>query len=257
MNIGIAPDKRGHLHDNDVKNLREFKKLLDRLRAHPVSSPELPFNLVEMEEDLSIGEQVCKYEVSIRQSGVERTILKGNSIGIKRIRLLEEAVSGNHLKLNVLRTVDHPVSVSMKLYHVESPVFLKPEVSAENTPDPGCLELKVSSASQDGNAFKWNLKKTMNLVGIRLTPLAGNPGTPENYSIKVSQDGVTWESVVTNGSFDNIAANPIPQTVKFALAQSRYICLEVLRTINPAAQSATFQSFCILILPDETQGNSN
>ena len=84
MNIGIAPSKDGLLDAEDVKALSGFKTLKDALFAHEVKQGE-SFNVVVMREDISKGEQVDEWEFVADG----KAILRGKSIGVKRIRVLE------------------------------------------------------------------------------------------------------------------------------------------------------------------------
>ena len=97
MNIGIAPNKDGLLDDDDVAALKGFKALVDALFAREATGVGEPFNVVVMGEDLAKGEQVDAWEFVADG----KTVLSGKSIGVKRIRLLEEPCVAMDCKLEV------------------------------------------------------------------------------------------------------------------------------------------------------------
>ena len=87
MNIGIAPNKDGQLDEEDVKALKGFGELRKAFFARPVS-PEDGFNVVVFREDLSAGEQIDEWKFSVGG----RDVLKGKSIGHRRIRILDKPI---------------------------------------------------------------------------------------------------------------------------------------------------------------------
>ena len=111
MNIGVAPNKEGILDADDVKALAGFKTLKDALFAHEVKQGE-PFNVVVMHEDISKGEQVDEWEFVADG----KTILRGKSIGLKRIRVLETPCVAKSCEIKVLKDGGDLRDVSFKLY---------------------------------------------------------------------------------------------------------------------------------------------
>ena len=89
MNIGIAPDKNGLVCDEDVRKLREFKRIIDRIFSHEASAGE-PCNIVALKENLADGEKAGEWELLCEK----RTVAKGRYIGAKRIAVLDAPVSG-------------------------------------------------------------------------------------------------------------------------------------------------------------------
>ena len=103
LNLGLAPDKRGLIHENDAKRLKEFKAAVDSLFEKKVFGDEVKLvdgvgtvefdgtkklNLLKFAENLSTtqGELVTGYEVDIRRDGQWSTVLKGKAIGRKRLK---------------------------------------------------------------------------------------------------------------------------------------------------------------------------
>ena len=129
MNIGIAPNKDGLLDADDVKALAGFKTLKDALFAHEAKSGE-PFNVVVMCEDISKGEQVDEWEFVADG----KAILRGKSIGLKRIRVLETPCVAKSCKVNILKDGGALQGVSFKLYRA----------------DPELVRLVLSATTESG-----------------------------------------------------------------------------------------------------------
>ena len=111
MNIGIAPDKSGRLDEDDVRALAGFGVMRNALFAHEEKVGK-PFNVVVMREDVSNGEQADEWELVADG----KTILKGKSIGWKRIRLLETPCAAKNVDLKVLKDGGGLKGVSFNLY---------------------------------------------------------------------------------------------------------------------------------------------
>ena len=116
MNIGIAPDKRGLVCEEDRKSLATFGELRKAFFAHEVAKDGEPFNLIVLREDLSKGEQVDGWE--LWADG--RRILAGKSIGNKRMRLLSAPVAPQKLELRITADGGERQSVTVRRYLVDA-----------------------------------------------------------------------------------------------------------------------------------------
>ena len=136
MNIGIAPNKDGLLDADDVKALAGFKTLKDALFAHE-AKPGEAFNVVVMREDISKGEQVDEWEFVVDG----KAILRGKSIGLKRIRVLETPCTAKSCEVKVLKDGGTLQGVSFKLYRA----------------DPELVRLVLSATTESGetDTAKW------------------------------------------------------------------------------------------------------
>ena len=117
MNIGVAPTKDGVLDADDVKALKDFGELRKALFAHRAKEGE-EFNVVVMREDVSNGELVDEWEFVADG----KVILRGKSIGIKRIRLLRDPALARNCNVRVVRGVGTP-KVSCSLYRADQAVI--------------------------------------------------------------------------------------------------------------------------------------
>jgi alpha-L-fucosidase len=124
MNIGIAPNKDGRLDVDDMKALSGFKVLTDAIFAHEAKMRET-FNVVVMCEDVSNGEQVDEWELVADG----KAVLRGKSIGWKRIRLLETPCAAKNVDLKILKDGGALKGVSFKLYNA-GPELVKTILSA-------------------------------------------------------------------------------------------------------------------------------
>jgi len=117
MNIGVAPNKDGVLDADDVKALKDFKVLKDALFSNEVKLGE-PFNVVVMREDLLHGERVDEWEF-VADS---KAILRGKSIGNKRIRLLPQPCVAKNCEVKILKSAGTS-KVSFTLYRADQSVI--------------------------------------------------------------------------------------------------------------------------------------
>ena len=115
MDIGIAPNKDGVLDAADVRSLAGFGTIRQAFFSREVAPGGGPFNVVVMREDISCGEQVDGWEFS---SG-GRTLFRGKSIGVKRIRVLESPVAAKGCDLKVVASGGNLKGVSFKLYFAD------------------------------------------------------------------------------------------------------------------------------------------
>ena len=114
MNIGIAPNKDGLLDEDDVRELKAFKRIVDALFANRAKDGE-PFNIVEMREDLANGEQVDGWRIVADG----REILSGTAIGSRRIRILPEPVAAKDVKLEITADGGNARPVALLLYSAD------------------------------------------------------------------------------------------------------------------------------------------
>ncbi len=136
--LNLPPDKRGLIHENDVRSLQYFKKELDRRFKHNIlkdalSSPgtrkltdndiktnvvlkgdkgqvlefdfgkDCAFNTLVLQEDISRGQRVEELIVECMENGRWKTIAKIGTVGYKRI-IEFERISSNKLRLTFAKT---------------------------------------------------------------------------------------------------------------------------------------------------------
>ena len=111
MDIGVAPRKDGLLDEADVRALAGFGAMRKALFANEAQAGS-PFNVIVMAEDIANGEQVDEWEFVADG----KVLFSGKSIGVKRIRVLENPVSAEKCELRVLKDGGGPKGVSFKCY---------------------------------------------------------------------------------------------------------------------------------------------
>ena len=93
MNLGVAPDRRGRLDDEDVRALKGFGDLRRAFFARPVTSGLA--NVVVLREDIAKGERITGWTVTADG----RPLASGKVVGNKRIRILPETVDVSRIRV--------------------------------------------------------------------------------------------------------------------------------------------------------------
>lgn len=115
MDIGIAPNQNGVLAQDDINALKGFNILREALFANEINSPNGLVNMVEMNEDLSMGEQVDHWRIK----GGEAVLLDGRSIGSRRIRFLPKTIAKKDLSLHITAHGGNLQKITLKCYYVD------------------------------------------------------------------------------------------------------------------------------------------
>jgi alpha-L-fucosidase len=134
LDLGIAPDTRGRLHENDVASLKAFgnmlrltfgnnlatsakasKNIIDNDRYTHVKGKEFilewteeqEFNLIRLREDIRLGHRIDEWVAEVFTDGVWKEIARSTSVG--NARILQVASSkARKLRIRVLRSSDEP-----------------------------------------------------------------------------------------------------------------------------------------------------
>ena len=136
MNIGIAPNKDGRLDEEDVKALKGFKTLKDAFFGDCHGK----CNVIVAWEDVSNGEISKDWTVKYK----DKVVASGTTLGIKRIRVLDEAVPNNDLEWNsgnIDGTPGEVYSTRVRFYYA----------------DPELVKLVKSATTESGetDTAKW------------------------------------------------------------------------------------------------------
>lgn len=115
MNIGIAPNRDGILAQADINALKGFNLLREALFANEITSPDGLVNMIEMNEDLSMGEQVDHWRIK----GGDAVLLDDRAIGSRRIRFLPKAVAMKDLSLHIVAHGGNLQRVTFNCYYVD------------------------------------------------------------------------------------------------------------------------------------------
>ena len=247
--LNIPPDRRGLIHEADVKRLKDFAAYRKRVFAdnrvvkgrkewNAVSGSEKIYslkseseiNVVMLQEDIAKGQRVESFAIEVLTEQGWQEVGQGTTVGYKRL-LRFPAVKASQLKvkINECRLSAH---ISQVGAFYATP--LQEDNQTESWNDLPRKEWKQVAASP----LTIDLGKMVQLSAFTYAPLKAEakPTMAFQYKFYVSTDGESWAEVPTNGEFSNIMHNPLPQTVTFNKGvQARFIKLEA---TTPAATTA-------------------
>ena len=257
LNLGIAPDRRGRLHDNDVRRLAEFKRAVDALNSPALFSRTFSltsrsevtiefggtkrFNLLELSENMTEqGEAVRRYAVELRTAGVWRPLVSGKAIGLRRLKTFSE-VAGEALRIALPDAEPEEVELTVSIRLVPAEQLRKEPVSAPVRKNCRILE----QGKTNGMTTEWRLGKNCGIGGFLFTPFENLPdGTPDRYRFEVLTDS-GWRTVA-EGEFSNLRANPVPQRVVFAPVSASAVRLTALRMLDSGTE-LRFREFSLIL----------
>ena len=247
--LNIPPDRRGLIHEADVKRLKDFAAYRKRVFAdnrvvkgrkewNAVSGsekiyslkPESEINVVMLQEDIAKGQRVESFAVEVLTEQGWQEVGQGTTVGYKRL-LRFPAVKASQLKvkINECRLTAH---ISQVGAFYATPLLEDNQTESwNNLPRKEWKQVAASPLTID-------LGKMVQLSAFTYAPLKAEakPTMAFRYKFYVSTDGKSWAEVPTNGEFSNIMHNPLPQTVTFNKGvQARFIKLEA---TTPAATTA-------------------
>ncbi len=247
--LNIPPDRRGLIHEADVKRLKDFAVYRKRVFAdnrvvkgrkewNAVSGsekiyslkPESEINVVMLQEDIAKGQRVESFAVEVLTEQGWQEVGQGTTVGYKRL-LRFPAVKASQLKvkINECRLTAH---ISQVGAFYATPLLEDNQTESwNNLPRKEWKQVAASPLTID-------LGKMVQLSAFTYAPLKAEakPTMAFRYKFYVSTDGKSWAEVPTNGEFSNIMHNPLPQTVTFNKGvQARFIKLEA---TTPAATTA-------------------
>ena len=251
--LNIPPDRRGLIHENDVKRLKEFADYRNRAFADNLvtdgqtlwtagagESREYtlkegsPVNLVVLQEDITKGQRVEEFEVEGLVDGQWKSLGKGTTVGYKRILRIPDT-NATQLRVKLLSTRLKANISNVAAYYAAPLAETQDEAQWNNLP----RESWKVTAEQP---LTIDLGKTVTLKAFTYAPQNGEakPTMAFRYQFSISTDGQQWTEVSTPGEFSNIMHNPVPQTVTLDKAtKARFIKLDAKTTTDqPATVSA-------------------
>ena len=251
--LNIPPDRRGLIHENDVKRLKEFADYRNRAfadnlvtdgqtlwtagagesREYTLKEGSL-VNLVVLQEDITKGQRVEEFEVEGLVDGQWQSLGKGTTVGYKRILRIPDT-QATQLRVKLLSTRLKANISNVAAYYAAPLAETQDEAQWNNLP----RESWKVTAEQP---LTIDLGKTVSLKAFTYAPLNGEakPTMAFRYQFSISTDGQQWTEVSTPGEFSNIMHNPVPQTVTLDKAmKARFIKLDAKTTADqPATVSA-------------------
>ena len=229
MNIGIAPDRDGRLHAEDVRELRRFREIKERFFSVPVRDGGL-FNMIVMSEDIRKGERIVHWDLFAGKDA----LLSGKSIGRRRIRLLDKPLLAKDCMVKAFDADGGVISVRTEFFRVDP----KLAQSVSDATDPSIVYdrdgvAQFISSDERTAVCRFKASSTFNCL-VFVPDLKRLGGTPVAFRLSVSDDGKVWKQV-KGGVYrlDNVAANPIPQYVRLSESvRGTYLRVEAERTLS-------------------------
>ncbi|MGL4292344.1 MAG: alpha-L-fucosidase [Bacteroidales bacterium] len=264
--LNIPPDKRGLIHENDVKRLKEMSVYLNETfsknhlkqnqewKAQPGSSkefalvPDSRINTILLQEDIRKGQRVERFVIESFENGSWRTLEEGTTIGYKRLIRFPETTT-DKIRLTIAESRNAANISNVAAYYARP---LQDATAAEKLSDLAVetwMPVGVSGDAKkaiDANAstawkanaltaFVVDMGKPEPVKGFVYAPVQqeDKTGTIFKYNFYVSENGKEWTKCACSGEFSNIMHNPIPQYVRFEQPYSaRYFKLEPVREIE-------------------------
>lgn len=238
--LNIPPDRRGLIHEADIKRLKDFaayrqqifadnrvKKGRNYWKAAAGSEavydlkPVSEINLVMLQEDITKGQRVEAFTIEALTDNGWKEVGKGTTVGYKRmLRFPATKASQLRVKIDECRLTAYINQVAA--YYAPP---LQEETQTENWNNLPRSGWKLIAASP----LTIDLGKKVTLSSFTYAPLKAEakPTMAFRYRFFVSMDGKNWKEVPATGEFSNIMHNPLPQTVVFGQkVQARFIKLE-------------------------------
>ena len=260
--LNIPPDRRGLIHEADIKRLKEFADYRQQTFADnrvkngrkywsTTSGGEAVYalkskseiNLVMLQEDITKGQRVEAFTVEALTDNGWKEVGKGTTIGYKRM-LRFPAVNANKLRVRIDECRLTAYVSQVAAYYAEP---LQEETTKEdwnNLPRSGWKQVAASPLTID-------LGKTVTLSSFTYAPskAEAKPTMAFRYQFFVSMDGKSWKEVPASGEFSNIMHNPLPQTVAFSQkVQARFIKLEA-TTPDATVAKVNMNEIGVMVIP--------
>ena len=260
--LNIPPDRRGLIHEADIKRLKEFADYRQQTFADnrvkngrkywsTTSGGEAVYalkskseiNLVMLQEDITKGQRVEAFTVEALMDNGWKEVGKGTTIGYKRM-LRFPAVNANKLRVRIDECRLTAYVSQVAAYYAEP---LQEETTKEdwnNLPRSGWKQVAASPLTID-------LGKTITLSSFTYAPskAEAKPTMAFRYQFFVSMDGKSWKEVPASGEFSNIMHNPLPQTVAFSQkVQARFIKLEA-TTPDATVAKVNMNEIGVMVIP--------
>lgn len=248
--LNIPPDKRGLIHENDVRRLKEFAEYRKNVFGRnyvtdgkvdwtaAASSkreynlqPGSEINVVEIQEDITRGQRVESFSIEAMVNGKWELIAGGTTVGYKRM-VRFPAVKADKLRLQINSTRLDANICNVAAYYAYP-------LQENEIVDTGNLMSTDGWKVRSDVPLEIDLGKTVTMTGFVYSP-KGNIAKPTmafKYQFHISTDGKNWEKVNTPEEFGNIMNNPQPQTVVFdSTVKARFIKLVAVTADNSPAE---------------------
>ena len=247
LNLGLAPDRRGRLHANDVLRLKEFRQALrsisrdERNRqalALQCGVPQvieycnpLTVNAIELQEASCPRqtELIQEYLVEAQTADGWVPLVSGKAVGLRRVKTFPTVTARRfRLTLRKIRQIPQP-DAHCDFQPMAIPAELLAEVPLSPLLPPGAVTLPL--ARDAAPTQTWELEQPLAIQGFLFVPGADRAASlPSHYRFEV-QTGGQWRCAA-EGEFSNIQANPLPQTVTFPPLKAEAVRFAATRLVD-------------------------
>lgn len=217
---------------------------------------EQEFDLIRLRENIKLGQRLDSVSITMLRDGEWVPLASATSIGANRLIHLDKPVKGTKLKVKLHAPVA-PTLSDFGLFKVfEEPFAFDEDADNELTKlttddfmiqtegglpksidnDPTTFEVR----NRAGEGIVFELKKSVSAISYLPRQDGKTEGIALKYEIATSADGKTW-TMVKNGEFSNIQANPVEQMITLHSAvQDKYIRFVPTETVGNAFSVASF-----------------
>ena len=245
--LNIPPDKRGLLHETDVKRIKELREYIDKTfstnyicsnnthwsahagktRIFNVDSNAI-VNTFLIQEDISKGQRIEGFKVEFFSNGNWRPAAEGTTVGYKRLLRFSDT-KAEKVRITITESRGKANISGIGLYYAEPLSDNNAEVKTSDFPTDNwkCAD-ETSKTAFDGDLKTgWkaeglvpltvDMGEILDISGFCYAPVRGDDlsGTIFKYRFYVSLDGENWVECDTTGEFSNIMHNPVPYFVRF------------------------------------------
>ena len=269
--LNIPPDRRGLLHEVDVKRIKELSQYISKTFADNqvvngnslwkaeagaameyTIKPGAMVNTFLIQEDIAQGQRVEDFLVETYSNGAWQYAAEGTTIGYKRLLRFSDC-QPEKIRVTIRGTRATANICNVGLYYAEPLVEQNARVllSHVNTAEWKAVGAEASMAFDGNRETAWTAEGLSALIvdmgkeeavkGFCYAPVAGDDlsGTIYKYNFYVSNDGQNWTKCDASGEFSNIMHNPVPYYVRFGKAyNARYFKLEPVSEINSAQKTS-------------------
>lgn len=269
--LNIPPDKRGLIHDNDVKRIKELTEYIKTTFAdnkvergnsawiakvgatkeYKLKKDAL-VNTFLIQEDITKGQRVEGFTVEVFTNGAWHHAGEGTTVGYKRLLQLSDC-NAEKVRVTITGSRGDANITNIGLFYAQPLVDKGAKVTLSDVSVEGWKTVGMDAAAAiDGKqetVWKANaltplvvdMGKEVEVAGFSYAPTQEEDltGTIYKYNFYVSPDGKNWTKCDASGEFSNIMHNPVPYFVRFGKKYpARYFKLEPTAEINGKAVTA-------------------
>jgi len=269
--LNIPPDKRGLIHDNDVKRIKELTEYIKTTFAdnkveggnsawiakvgatkeYKLKKDAL-VNTFLIQEDITKGQRVEGFTVEVFTNGAWHHAGEGTTVGYKRLLQLSDC-NAEKVRVTITGSRGDANITNIGLFYAQPLVDKGAKVTLSDVSVEGWKTVGMdATAAIDGKqetVWKANaltplvvdMGKEVEVAGFSYAPTQEEDltGTIYKYNFYVSPDDKNWTKCDASGEFSNIMHNPVPYFVRFGKKYpARYFKLEPTAEINGKAVTA-------------------